>query len=113
MALIALATACWGVLRPRRVAVTGRSMHPLLQPGDHLLVVVTGRPRVGDVVVVRSPAGTEVVKRLTAITPAGVEVRGDNPTASTDSRAWGLLPTAALHGRVVYRYAPPGRAGRL
>ena len=112
-ALLALAVCCGAVLRPRRVAVTGGSMRPVLQPGDHLLVLAAGRPRVGDLVVVRAPTGRQVVKRLTATGPAGVEVRGDNTAASTDSRSWGPLPPAALRGRVVYRYAPASRAGRI
>jgi hypothetical protein len=40
---------------------------------------------------------------------AGLTVRGDNPSASTDSRDFGPVPAASVRGRVVYRYAPPHR----
>jgi len=110
---VAAGIIAWGALGLRRVAVFGSSMRPTLLPGDHLLVLRRHRPRVGDLVVVRSPSGREVVKRLTAISAAGVEVVGDNLDASTDSRTWGPLPKRALRGRVVYRYAPAQRAGRL
>jgi hypothetical protein len=40
-------------------------------------------------------------------------VAGDNPAASTDSRALGPLPRRSVLGVVVYRYGPPGRSSRL
>lgn len=36
-------------------------------------------------------------------------VLGDNPAVSIDSRSFGLVPTAALVGRVI-RWKDPGRA---
>jgi inner membrane protease subunit 1 len=52
-----------------------------------------------------------MLKRVRLAGPTGLDVRGDNPDASTDSRHFGPVPFTALRGRVVYRYAPPGRAG--
>jgi nickel-type superoxide dismutase maturation protease len=99
-----------------RVTVTGLSMAPALLPGDRLLVLRTRRVRVGDTVVVRDPRdpSREVVKRVSALDPGGaVEVRGDHPAVSTDSRTFGTVPQALLVGRVIYRYAPAARIGRI
>ncbi|HLN07168.1 MAG TPA: hypothetical protein VK217_12875, partial [Acidimicrobiales bacterium] len=54
-----------------------------------------------------------LVKRVAAVLPAGLEVRGDNETASRDSRAFGAVEPSCVIGRVVYRYFPPPRTGRL
>lgn len=99
--------------RIRRVAVVGDSMRPTLEPGDRVLAVRGPRPRRGDLVVVRDPRFPErlVVKRVSAVGPAGVEVLGDNAPASTDSRSFG--PVRNVWGTAVYRYAPAARAGRL
>ncbi len=97
----------------RRMEVQGDSMAPTLLPGDRLLVLRGGRPRPGALVVVADPRPPRrlMVKRVAAIDPSGVTVLGDNPDASTDSRSFG--PLARVQGRPVYRYHPPGRAGRL
>jgi type IV secretory pathway protease TraF len=55
--------------------------------------------------------GRLMVKRVHAVGPKGVDVRGDNPEASTDSRQFGLVPRGRLAGRIVYRYGPAGRIG--
>jgi nickel-type superoxide dismutase maturation protease len=108
-----LAVSVLAVLRPRRVVVSGRSMEPTLAPGDRLLVIRWGRVHPGDVVAVRDPRGTRrvLVKRVAAVLDAGVVLRGDNPTASTDSRSFGPVPPTAVLGRVVRCYAPAWRAG--
>jgi nickel-type superoxide dismutase maturation protease len=95
-----------------RVEVVGDSMLPALAPGDRLLVLRVGRPRVGDVVAVRLATRT-IVKRLAACSPDGVTVLGDNPAASTDSRTLGPLAPSAVRGRAFYRYAPDLRRGLL
>ena len=101
--------------RCRRVVVVGDSMRPALEPGDRLLVVRGGRPRVGALVALADPRAPErvLVKRVLASDEHGIEVRGDNPTASTDSRHFGPVPPRALVGRVVRRYAPAHRRGRV
>jgi nickel-type superoxide dismutase maturation protease len=98
-----------------RVEVTGDSMLPALAAGDRLLVLRAGKARVGDVVAVsdpRLPART-LVKRVAATGPLGVAVLGDNAVASTDSRILGPVPLGSVRGRVVYRYFPDSRRGRL
>jgi nickel-type superoxide dismutase maturation protease len=98
----------------RFVVVDGDSMRPGLEPGDRLLVLRL-RPRVGDVVALRDPrqASRIIVKRVVAIDTDGIDVRGDNLGASTDSRAFGPVARRDVLGRVVYRYAPAPRAGRV
>jgi nickel-type superoxide dismutase maturation protease len=88
-------------------------MLPTFEPGDRLLLGRTGRLRPGQVVGVPDPRHTErlLIKRVHAVNLSTVEVRGDNERASTDSRHFGPVPRSGLAGRVLYRYAPPGRAG--
>ena len=106
--------AAFGWLRPRRVVVAGDSMQPALQAGDHLLVIrLPGPPRPGRIIAVRDPRRPDriLVKRVRAWTPGGIDVRGDNPAASTDSGTFGPVRLAAVVGTVVYRYLPPARSG--
>jgi nickel-type superoxide dismutase maturation protease len=125
--LAAGAAVAWAVLRwrPFRVEVAGSSMVPALQPGDWAVGVRGGPIRTGDVVVVRHPgrADREMVKRVTGVPGEGVHpgrtlgadewfVVGDNAEASTDSRALGPVPRAAIVGRVRLVYWPPDRWGR-
>ncbi|HUF07080.1 MAG TPA: S26 family signal peptidase [Candidatus Binatia bacterium] len=95
------------------VEVRGRSMAPTLLRGDRLLVARTGAARVGDVVLAADPRrpGRELIKRVADIGPRGISLRGDNPAASTDARAFGPLSPDAVRWRVVWRYWPPRRAG--
>ena len=103
-----------------RLRVAGESMMPVLLPGDRLLVwrgLGPFRPviRVGDLVAVLDPRdpGRVMVKRVAGREGAGMYVLGDNESASTDSRHFGLVPTTAIRGRVIYRYLPEGRRGPL
>lgn len=98
------------------VEVRGRSMAPGLQAGDRLVVVRSvGSPRAGDVVLALDPrdAGRELVKRVARVDAGRVTLRGDNPAFSTDARAFGTLPVGAVRWRVVLRYWPARRAGRI
>ena len=98
------------------VVVRGRSMLPALRPGDRLIVVRARRaPRIGDVVLALDPrdAGRELVKRVAAVGASGVTLHGDNPAFSTDGRAFGPLPAAAVRWRVLGRCWPPGRLGAV
>ncbi|MGI8759451.1 MAG: S26 family signal peptidase [Acidimicrobiales bacterium] len=99
-----------------RVEVHGRSMTPLLHPGDRLVAVRGLRSRVGDVVAAPDPRRRSrlLVKRAVAVAPDGsIVLAGDNPAASTDSRAFGPAPARSVIGRVVWRYWPPHRRGTL
>ncbi len=95
--------------------VVGDSMRPTLEPGDRLVLSRLRRARPGDLVAVADPRQPErlVVKRLVEVSPAGLTVLGDNPAASTDSRTFGPVAVDAVRGRVVYRYHPKSRRGRL
>jgi nickel-type superoxide dismutase maturation protease len=95
-------------------------MVPTLLPGDRVLVwrgLGPLRPpiRVGDLVAVVDPRdpGRVMVKRVAGVAGPEVSVVGDNEAASTDSRHFGPVCTGALHGRIIYRYFPEGRRGRL
>lgn len=98
------------------VVVRGRSMEPALAPGDRLLVVRSMRaPRVGEVVLSADPRdrSRELVKRVTAVRRGAVTLRGDAPHASTDSRAFGTVPVAAIRWRAVVRIWPLKRRGPI
>jgi len=102
----------------RRVEVAGASMLPALSPGDRLLVLRhrRWRWRPGQLAALRDPrdeSAALLVKRVVAVTPGGLDVRGDNPGFSTDSRTFGPVPRALMVGPVLYRYWPRDRAGRL
>jgi nickel-type superoxide dismutase maturation protease len=127
VALIAGAIAAALVTSVRRVEVVGGSMAPSLLPGDRLLVVgwpiTVGRfrrpspwPVPGQVVAVRDPRlpARVLVKRVASVDRLSgvVEVLGDAPDASTDSRSFGPVLRSAIVGRAVYRYAPVDRTGR-
>jgi nickel-type superoxide dismutase maturation protease len=102
------------------VEVMGDSMAPTLLAGDRLVVRRVGRRhplRPGDLVTLSSPPAPDrppvLVKRVAGCDPSGVEVRGDNPAASTDSRDFGRVPRRAVRAKVVYRYGPAGRTGAV
>jgi len=79
-------------------------MLPTFVPGELLTVVRKWRRvRVGDVVVVRDPrdASRWILKRCAARHGAMLDLRGDNEDASTDSRAFGLVPSAQVRYLVV------------
>lgn len=103
-----------------RLRVAGESMVPALLPGDRVLVwrgLGPLRPpiRVGDLVAVVDPRSPDrvMVKRVAGRAGTEVFVQGDNEEASTDSRQFGPVAAAAIWGRVVYRYLPEERRGRL
>ncbi len=105
----------WAWRHVDRVEVAGLSMAPTLQPGDRLVVWRTTSVRPGDIVAASDPRQPErtVLKRVISVYPEGVFLLGDNPGQSTDSRQFGNVPIKSLLGKALYRYAPPGRAGRL
>jgi len=95
-------------------------MVPTLLPGDRVLVwrgIGPLRPpiRVGDLVALGDPRAPDrlMVKRVAGVAGTEVFVGGDNQAASTDSRHFGPVSAAAIGGRVIYRYLPVERRGRL
>jgi signal peptidase I len=96
-------------------------MAPTLVPGEWLLVerrsYARRPPRVGEIVLAADPREPtrELIKRVILVDePAGtVDLRGDAPHASTDSRTFGALPISAVRWRVLARYWPVTKTGRL
>ncbi len=91
-----------------RIVVRGPSMSPTLLDGDVLLTApaLPGLVRVGAVVVIAEPADDHhlVVKRLTARDGDRIEVHGDDPDRSTDSRVWGWLPRSRIRRVALARW---------
>ena len=77
-------------------------MHPTLQEGAFVLVRPTTHADVGDVVVCRHPFRPDVliIKRVSQANEEGMVLAGDNPTASTDSSSFGVVPWVHLTGVV-------------
>ena len=117
IAVLTAVVAVLGVRRLglRRVVVTGDSMLPAFEPGDRLLLGPVGRSRPGQVVALPDPRDARrlLIKRIRSVNGSTLDVRGDNDAASTDSRDFGPVPRARLTGRVLYRYAPADRTGRI
>jgi nickel-type superoxide dismutase maturation protease len=101
------------------IEVQGASMAPALLPGDWLIVerrtYRRRAPQVGEIVLAADPRDPdrELIKRVAAVDHASgtLELRGDAPDASTDSRAFGALPIGGVSWRVVARYWPARRIG--
>lgn len=103
-----------------RVAIAGRSMEPALEPGDWVLVDPDAyrlqMPVAGDLVLAPDPREPErlLIKRVASVAMDGsLELLGDAPDASTDSRVFGPVVAATVRGRPWFRYWPVGRMGRL
>lgn len=100
----------------RHVVVAGPSMLPTLAPGDRLLLVrAPGPARVGQLATTHDPRAPSrvLLKRIHAVDHDGVQLRGDNSAASTDSRAFGMVRRGSVRRWVAWRYAPAGRVGRI
>jgi nickel-type superoxide dismutase maturation protease len=102
----------------RRFVVEDTSMRPALQPGDRLFVFQWPRPKFnqGDLIVLKEPDRqlTFAIKRVASLAPNGdVIVHADNPNVSRDSREFGPVPRRLIVGRVIFRYLPGERRGRL
>lgn len=127
MLLVAVAFG-WLTLRALNRAtrrVVGHSMRPTLDDGDLVLTLPSWLRdlRTGRVVVVRDPRHPErsTVKRITAtegewaglpdgpgrVPGARIAVRGDDLSASTDSRSYGPVPVDLVERHVVARLWPP------
>ena len=86
------------------VVVNGDSMWPTLKDGETIDVNVLDNQDLqpGDLVVFPDPcdASKMCIKRLKRIEENGLFVEGDNPdpTASTDSHNYGLIPLESVIG---------------
>jgi nickel-type superoxide dismutase maturation protease len=98
-----------------RIEVEGPSMLPALSPGERLLVLKSPVLEEGDIVALMDPEheGRLLVKRISLLGAFEVEVLGDNPGASRDSRQFGPVGRKRVLGRIVYRYHPAPTAGRI
>ncbi len=93
-------------------------MEPALRDGDLVFGLPydeVRKPVPGDVVLAHSPqVGLDIVKRVAVIdSDDRAWLLGDNPQFSTDSRSFGPVPVAEVRYRVVARYWPPHRVGRV
>ena len=111
-ALTLLDFTLWVLRRRRRFCVENVSMLPTLQPGQEVLVDLGAYrksvPRVGEIVVAapRARPGLRAIKRVGEVLPDGrIVLLGDNPAASTDSRAFGAVAPEEILGRVTCRFA--------
>ena len=98
----------WLLRRLKRFEVSGRSMLPLLAPGEEVLVDPRAAVVIGDIVVARHPYRSDVrlVKCLIAFDDAGrLQLEGLNLDESTDSRSQGNFPRQLLLGKVIGRFA--------
>ncbi len=94
----------------RRVAIVGDSMRPTLDDGDEVIALRPWRPvRRGDLVVLVDPREPRrwLVKRVGERRGARLDLRGDNPDRSTDSRDFGLVAVRDV------RYLVPARLNGL
>ncbi len=82
--------------------VTGNSMYPTYKNGQIIVVSPLKKAKVGSIVMAVQ-SKREVLKRVASITNDHmVELRGDNATESTDSRALGPVTMNAILGVVVW-----------
>jgi len=111
------------VVRRSLLRVRGPSMRPTFAAGDLVLTVplppvpdtvpLDGlawevRRRVvrpGGIVVVRDPSDAShlLIKRASAVSPQGVDVTGDDPGWSIDSRTFGTVPHRDVRRLVIGR----------
>lgn len=83
-------------------------MLPTLYPGDEVLVnkraYLYKQPQVNDIVAVRSPQDQRIlIKRIKKVVNNQYFIMGDNETASTDSRKFGMLEKSAILGKLIYK----------
>lgn len=79
-------------------------MVPSYVPGERLTALRHWRKiRVGDVVIVRDPRDQDrwLLKRCVARVGRQLDLRGDNPAASTDSREFGPVPGHSVQWIVI------------
>ena len=95
----------------QRFKVVGRSMLPLLQPEEEILIDPSAyqkhKPQINDVILTNHPynARLKIVKRVAQVADDNsYYLIGDNPEESTDSRHWGRINRQKIIGRVTNRF---------
>ena len=98
----------WILRRRVRLRVRGESMSPCLQSGQEVLVDLHAykyiSPQVGDIVYLRHPlrADTQMFKRVSSLEDGEMlNVIGDNPAQSSDSRQFGSVRNEHILGKLV------------
>jgi nickel-type superoxide dismutase maturation protease len=81
--------------------VVGKSMWPVLDPEQVVVAMRKRRYEAEDVVVILHN-GREKIKRIRAVEGKKYDVRGDNPSQSTDSRHFGLINREDIVGKVIW-----------
>jgi phage repressor protein C with HTH and peptisase S24 domain len=76
-------------------------MWPVLEPGGVVIAVPKLQYRHEDVVIIRHN-GSEKIKRIWTVQGGRYDVRGDNPSKSTDSRQFGLIKKETILGKVIW-----------
>ncbi|NJR70424.1 MAG: nickel-type superoxide dismutase maturation protease [Synechococcales cyanobacterium CRU_2_2] len=100
----------WCLGRRSRLRVVNRSMLPVLQPGDEVLIDPRAYgdclPQVGDRVVALHPhqPGLRIIKCIAAVRDSECFLVGENPAQSSDSRSFGWVQVDLLQGKVVCRF---------
>ena len=97
--------------RKKRLRVVGRSMLPLLKPGEEILfdsyIYRKSSPQINDIIVAIHPnrPNMTIVKRIDSIERDGKYfLLGDNPRESTDSRHWGAIEKSNILAKVTNRF---------
>ncbi len=86
--------------------IEGDSMHPTFKTGDRVLIDDRSMLHIGDIVVAHHPfkASVKIVKRIESLEKDGsLNLIGDNPNESSDSRGFGSVKRDDVIGKVVFR----------
>ena len=81
--------------------VVGKSMWPVLEPKQVVVVMRKKQYKAEDVVVIVHD-GREKIKRVRSLERGKYDVRCDNPSHSTDSRHFGLVQKEDILGKVIW-----------
>lgn len=81
--------------------VTGRGMYPVLEPG-RLVIALRKRKYHEEDVIILYHNGREKIKRIWMVRGERYDVRGDNPSRSTDSRQFGLIKHEAIAAKIIW-----------
>lgn len=86
--------------------ISGDSMEPTIHCGSfagvNRLAYIINKPKIGDVVAFRDPRdGKILIKRITDIKNDEYFVEGDNKSASTDSRKFGMISYKSIIGKLI------------